>query len=263
MKRSLAVLLASATLAGAPLAAAPGQAKEQPPVDAKAWSAVVDKAISYLKTSQDANGGWSTATSPGVTGIALTGMLKTKRVTPDDPVAAKALKYIESLVNREHGHIAGKDPKVQLQNYVTSINVMALVEAKQGDKYKAIIGDATEFLKNAVMRCHTIRSYSCRFRFGAWSLGWSLRGGASLCHRCDKPVSHPSDRMHESRLLGIVLQHLSQLAHGRVDAVIRVQEHILAPDPFHDLIPRYQLSPALHQQKQQFHWDAGQLQSLA
>ena len=69
--------------------------------------------------------------------------------------------------------------------------------------------------------------------------------------------------MHEARLLGIVIQHLSQLANGCVDAVIRVQEHILAPDPFDDLIPRYQLSPAFHQQKQQFHGDAGQPQSFA
>src|SRR6185295_10763763 len=85
--------------------------------------------------------------NPGVTGIVATGLLKTGRVTPEDPVAAKALKYIADLVNPEKGHIAGKDPKVQLQNYVTSVNVMALVEAKQADKYKAIIGDAVKFLK--------------------------------------------------------------------------------------------------------------------
>ncbi len=46
--------------------------------------------------------------------------------------AEKALKYIESLVNPEKKHIAGKDPKVQLQNYVTSINVMALVDGQAG-----------------------------------------------------------------------------------------------------------------------------------
>jgi squalene-hopene/tetraprenyl-beta-curcumene cyclase len=64
-----------------------------------------------------------------------------------DPTAAKALKYIESLVNPEKKHIAGQGAKVQLQNYVTSINVMALVNAKQADKYKTVIGDAVEFLK--------------------------------------------------------------------------------------------------------------------
>jgi squalene-hopene/tetraprenyl-beta-curcumene cyclase len=118
-----------------------------PPVDAKLWADTVDKAIAFLRSSQESEGGWSTKSSPGVTGIALTGMLKTRRVTPDEPTAAKALKYIESLVNAEKGHIAGKDPKVQLQNYVTCVNVMALVEANRADRYKSIIGDATKFLK--------------------------------------------------------------------------------------------------------------------
>jgi squalene-hopene/tetraprenyl-beta-curcumene cyclase len=111
------------------------------------WDAVTQKAAKFLISNQDKNGGWSTDKTPGVTGIVLTGLLKTRQATPQDPVAQKALKYIESLVNVKEKHIAGNDPKVQLQNYVTSINVMALIEAKQGEKYKAIIGDAVEFLK--------------------------------------------------------------------------------------------------------------------
>ena len=113
----------------------------------KTWETVAQKAAKFLQSTQDKNGGWSTDKTPGVTGIALTGLLKAGQATPQDPLGQKALKYIESLVNPEKKHIAGKDPKVQLQNYVTSINVMALVEANQGDKYKAIIGDAVTFLK--------------------------------------------------------------------------------------------------------------------
>jgi squalene-hopene/tetraprenyl-beta-curcumene cyclase len=115
--------------------------------DAKKWEALVDKAIDYLKTSQAEDGSWSGKRSPGVTGIVLTGILRTGRVKAEDPVAAKALSYIESLVNAKAGHIAGKDPAPQLQNYVTSVNLMALVEAKREDKYKKIIGDASAFLK--------------------------------------------------------------------------------------------------------------------
>ena len=44
-------------------------------------------------------------------------------------------------------HIAGKDPRVQLQNYVTCVNVLALVSAKR-DSYKAVIADAAKFLRN-------------------------------------------------------------------------------------------------------------------
>ncbi|MFL5329632.1 MAG: prenyltransferase/squalene oxidase repeat-containing protein [Gemmataceae bacterium] len=108
---------------------------------------VMAKAIKYLKSAQEANGGWSTQRSPGITGVVLTALLKSG-VQPGDEVAEKGLKFVEGLVNEKAGHIAGKDPKVQLQNYVTSVNVMALVEANRDKRYQAVIGNATEFLKN-------------------------------------------------------------------------------------------------------------------
>lgn len=115
--------------------------------DPKVWNQTVDKAVQFLKSSQQPNGGWSTDKTPGVTGVALTGLLRSGRVSPKDPVAERALKYIEGLVDPENKHIAGRGAKVQLQNYVTSVNVMALSEANRADKYKAVIGDAVEFLK--------------------------------------------------------------------------------------------------------------------
>lgn len=146
MKMRVALLLSVMAVGGSSWSAGAQDAKVGP--DKQTWDAVAQKAAKYLQDSQDKNGGWSTDKTPGVTGVVLTGLLRTGQTTPQDPVGAKALKYIESLVNPEKKHIAGKgDVKVQLQNYVTSINVMALVEAKQGDKYKAIIGDAVEFLK--------------------------------------------------------------------------------------------------------------------
>lgn len=145
MKMRVALLLSVMAVGGSSSASAQ-DAKVGP--DKQTWDAVAQKAAKYLQSAQDKNGGWSTDKTPGVSGVVLTGLLRTGQTTPQDPVGAKALKYIESLVNPEKKHIAGKgDVKVQLQNYVTSINVMALVEAKQGDKYKAIIGDAVEFLK--------------------------------------------------------------------------------------------------------------------
>src|SRR5437870_4560983 len=116
--------------------------------NAKQWDQLVDRAIVYLKGSQASDGSWSRDKSPGVTGVVLTGVLSTGRLSPDDPTAVRALEYIESLVNPKAGHIAGKDPKPQLQNYVTSINVMALSAANRADRYKKVIGDATEFLKH-------------------------------------------------------------------------------------------------------------------
>jgi squalene-hopene/tetraprenyl-beta-curcumene cyclase len=116
-------------------------------VDPGQWERLVDQAIRYLKTTQGDDGSWSRDRSPGVTGVVLTGLLRTGRVGPDEPVAARALKYIESLVNPEAGHIAGKGARVQLQNYVTSVNVMALQAANRADRYSKVIGDAAAFLK--------------------------------------------------------------------------------------------------------------------
>jgi squalene-hopene/tetraprenyl-beta-curcumene cyclase len=137
-------LLALALLAGPEAGAGTGKTVGPDPAE---WDAVVSKAINYLKSAQEDNGGWSTGKSPGETGVVLAALLRTGKITPKDPVAERALKYIEGLVNPKAGHIAGKDPKVQLQNYVTCINVMALVEANAADKYKGIIGDAVKFLK--------------------------------------------------------------------------------------------------------------------
>ena len=74
------------------------------------WGAVVGKAVGFLKTSQDENGGWSTAKNIGVTGVVTTGLLQCG-VSPDDAPVAKGLAFIEALINPKAGHIAGGDPK--------------------------------------------------------------------------------------------------------------------------------------------------------
>jgi squalene-hopene/tetraprenyl-beta-curcumene cyclase len=110
------------------------------------WDRTVEKAVGYLRTTQAANGSWDSQQSPGITGIVLTGLLRTGKVGPRDPMAEKGLKYIESLINPKAGHIAGPDPRVQLQNYVTSVNLLALTAADR-DSYKVVIKDAVQFLK--------------------------------------------------------------------------------------------------------------------
>jgi squalene-hopene/tetraprenyl-beta-curcumene cyclase len=116
------------------------------PSPASDWNQVTDKAIAYLKSQQGADGSWSEARSPGITGIVLTGMLRTGKLSAKDPVVTRGLHYVEGLINPKAGHIAGKDPKVQLQNYVTCVNVLALTSADR-DTYKAVVADAAGFLK--------------------------------------------------------------------------------------------------------------------
>lgn len=133
--RSLILLLLSV------VCVSPARAQEP-----KTWDQTVDRAVEFLRKTQAEDGSWSGNRTPGITGIVLTGLLDTGRLKPDDPTSQRALKYIESLINPKAGHIAGSDPKVQLQNYVTSVNVMALRSARS-DRYKAVIADAAAFLK--------------------------------------------------------------------------------------------------------------------
>jgi squalene-hopene/tetraprenyl-beta-curcumene cyclase len=119
----------------------------RPGPDPAQWQQVVDKGVAYLKKTQESSGSWSSSRSPGITGVVVAGLLETGRVGPDDAPAAAGLKYIESLINEKAGHIAGADPRPQLLNYVTSVNLMALKAARRDDKYRHVISDASEFLK--------------------------------------------------------------------------------------------------------------------
>ena len=47
------------------------------------WDRVVDKAIAYLRSTQADDGSWSKEKSPGVTGVILTGLLDTGKVSPN------------------------------------------------------------------------------------------------------------------------------------------------------------------------------------
>ena len=138
LRALLPVAAVSAVLLALPAAAQPKPADP--------WKDTVAKAVAFLKANQDEKGGWSTKSNPGVTGVVVTGLLECG-VPADEEPAAKGLAYIESLVNTKAGHIAGNDPKIGLQNYVTSVNVMALAAAKKDAKYKPVIGNAADFLK--------------------------------------------------------------------------------------------------------------------
>ena len=141
-KRLLIPLFAFA----AAIALMPRSAPAQPKDDA--WKASVEKAVAYLKKSQNEDGSWSASPrNRGVTGIVVVGLIGCG-VEPDAAPAAKGVKFVEGLVNAKSGHIAGDDAQATLINYTTSINIMALNAANKGDKYKAVIGNAAKYLKS-------------------------------------------------------------------------------------------------------------------
>jgi squalene-hopene/tetraprenyl-beta-curcumene cyclase len=128
------------------VAAWPSSTVAQPPADE--WQQAVDKAVAFLKKSQNEDGSWSAEPqNRGVTGVVVTGLIRCG-VKPEEAPVAKAVSFIESLVNKKSGHIAGDDAKATLINYTTSINIMALNAANKSDKYKTVINNAVKYLKD-------------------------------------------------------------------------------------------------------------------
>ena len=66
----------------------------------------------------------------------------------------------------------------------------------------------------------------------------------------DEAVSSPGNGLDECRRPGRIAENLTDLADGRVDAHLGVNEHPVPPEPFDDLRPRNQLATPLHEQDQ-------------
>src|SRR5689334_13167060 len=113
-------------------AGAPAQDSKQK--KEKTWDEVVESSVKYFRDSQAKDGSWGAKQSVGITGVVVTGLLRTGKVDKKDPMIEKALKFIEDQIDPKEGHIAGKG-QTRWQNYVTCVNVMALVAADR-DSYK-------------------------------------------------------------------------------------------------------------------------------
>ncbi|HEV3120696.1 MAG TPA: prenyltransferase/squalene oxidase repeat-containing protein [Isosphaeraceae bacterium] len=101
------------------------------------------KAVAFLRPRQEPNGGWSTATEPGISALVVTALLRTGLVTPAEPVVTKALAYLEGFVGPQGG-LNGPHA-----NYSTSIALLAFHEANTGRRYDGVIKAGQSFLKGA------------------------------------------------------------------------------------------------------------------
>jgi squalene-hopene/tetraprenyl-beta-curcumene cyclase len=127
--RALGVL----SLAGRPLSAAAPPSVEE----------MTEKAVAFLRSTQDAAGGWSTdRKEPGITALAATALLRSKRVAPADPAVARALAYLERFLGAQ-----GVPDDVPHANYTTAIALMAFREANAGGRYDRAIRAGQDFLK--------------------------------------------------------------------------------------------------------------------
>jgi squalene-hopene/tetraprenyl-beta-curcumene cyclase len=95
---------------------------------------------------QAADGSFSAQAGPGVTAIVATSILSQGR-SPEDPVVAKSLQYLEKFIQPDGGIY---EPKNFFNNYETSIALMAFSAANKAgknEKFAKIVKDAEKFLK--------------------------------------------------------------------------------------------------------------------
>src|SRR5262249_35083003 len=105
--------------------------------------AVIDKAVAGLKPMQGAHGGFAPKLGgPGITALIAAGFIRAG-YSPDDPVVAKCLAYLEKNVQKDGGVY-----NRQLANYTTCVALMAFKDANTNGKYDVIIANAAKFLKS-------------------------------------------------------------------------------------------------------------------
>jgi squalene-hopene/tetraprenyl-beta-curcumene cyclase len=112
---------------------------------AKKYEQMVDRAIAFLATKAQADdGSFNAAAGPAVTALVTTAVLRHGR-SPDDPLVAKALKYIERFV-REDGGVYAEG--TYYKNYETCIAILCFKEANRNGKYDGLLTKADAFVRS-------------------------------------------------------------------------------------------------------------------
>lgn len=104
---------------------------------------ISSQGIEFLKQSQKPDGTWGANKPLGVTALVTSALLE-QRVSREDPVVAKALKWMESHVHADGGIYAEGSKH---HNYETSISLLAFSSANADGRYSETIKKAVDFLK--------------------------------------------------------------------------------------------------------------------
>jgi len=114
------------------------------PTDPRAYYQAVDRAIDFLRTKGQApDGSYAGFTGPGVTAVVTTAILRHGR-TPNDPLVAKSLEYLEGFIRPDGGIY---QPDTLYGNYETCLGVLCFTEANRDGRYAKVLADADRYLK--------------------------------------------------------------------------------------------------------------------
>src|SRR3954462_14907235 len=114
-------------------------------VDQAKVTAAISKAADYFKQAQAKDGSFSSSSGPGITAIVGAALLRAGR-TPEDPVVAKILKYLEGNVHEDGGIYQNGGNH---QNYETCLAIMCFQEANKNHRYDELLANAEKFVKKA------------------------------------------------------------------------------------------------------------------
>lgn len=112
----------------------------------KKASESIDKGIAYLKSQQAEDGSWMNEIGPAITGLALTALLEQPDIGPNDPHAAKAIKYILSQVQEDGSIRKGPDGILASYNTALSLSALSRIGGNNPEAAAAIKG-GQDFLK--------------------------------------------------------------------------------------------------------------------
>lgn len=101
------------------------------------------RAIEFLRTTQAADGSWTSPEQPGISALVVASLLKSG-VGVGDPTVARGLKHLETFVQSDGGIYF---PKTAHKNYETSIALLAFDAANKDGRYDVVIRKAADFLK--------------------------------------------------------------------------------------------------------------------
>jgi squalene-hopene/tetraprenyl-beta-curcumene cyclase len=104
----------------------------------------VSRAIAYFEQAQADDGSFSASSGPGVTAIVASALLRNGR-TMNDPVVARALKYLEGHLHDDGGIYQEGS---RYKNYETSLSIVCFQEANQDGRYNELLANAEKFVKS-------------------------------------------------------------------------------------------------------------------
>lgn len=102
----------------------------------------VNRAVDYLRQAQADDGSWSASSGPGVTAIVTAALLRHGR-TPDDPMLARALKYLEKFLHPDGGMYGEGSTHT---NYETCVAIAAFKEANKDGRYDKLLAGAEKYI---------------------------------------------------------------------------------------------------------------------